>query len=79
MNTTAGTSLRRLVVVLGDSAMRHFRDTLLVRGIRVGYLSLEEHAHASLAQALPAATITPAAIRSPRTRIMMSPAGAAGG
>jgi deoxyribodipyrimidine photolyase-related protein len=41
-------------IALFLSAMRHFRDALVARGIRVHYLSLDEHAHASLAQALAA-------------------------
>ena len=41
-------------IVLFLSAMRHFRDGLLARGIDVSYLALDAHTHASLAEALSA-------------------------
>jgi deoxyribodipyrimidine photolyase-related protein len=39
-------------IVLFLSAMRHFRDTLLARGLSISYLALDEHAHPDYAAAL---------------------------
>ena len=39
-------------IALFLSAMRHFRDHLQARGIRVSYSVIDEHSHASLADAL---------------------------
>ena len=41
-------------IALFLSAMRHFRDKLEARGIKVRYFALERHSHASLAAALAA-------------------------
>ena len=41
-------------IVLFLSAMRHFRDALLERGLQVTYLELDQHQHAGLAAALAA-------------------------
>lgn len=41
-------------IALFLSAMRHFRDLLQVHGIRVLYLAVDGHSHASLAAALAA-------------------------
>jgi deoxyribodipyrimidine photolyase-related protein len=42
-------------IALFFSAMRHFRDDLVTRGIAVRYLALDAHSHTSLAAALAAA------------------------